>query len=342
MNRGRSFSIIFMKHMEEKTDKMFKKIIPSVWRCFVPILLLTLAAGCGQKNASVTGSGTENISVPEPEQEVEEEQEEEGQKEEEQTEEEQKEEEQKMSFVDAWGETFEMAINPRVAKHTYHWEYLKNSQTEISYTGDEKYTVRKGLDVSHHQGEIDWEKVKADGYEFAFIRIGYRGYGEEGTLNLDSKFDSNIAKAHEAGMDVGVYLFSQAINGQEALEEAEFVIKHLEGHQLELPVVFDPEQIRDGQARTDDVTASQFTQNTHVFCEKIREAGYEPMVYSNLYWEAFMLDMEQLAGYGIWYADYEPVPQTPYQFEFWQFTEKGAADGISGDVDLNLQFCPRQ
>lgn len=304
----------------EKFKQMWKKIIPLILCCLL-LLFSSLTAGCGKKNAPAAGSEAEHTFVPEQER---------------------VEEEQTMRFVDAWGETFEMAINPQVEKHTYQWKYLKNDQTGISYTGDENYTIRKGLDVSHHQGEIDWEKVRAAGYEFAFIRIGFRGYGEAGILKPDSRFEQNITKAREAGMDVGVYLFSQAVNEQEALEEAELVIEHLKGYELELPVVFDPEQIRDEEARTDEVAASQFTENTSVFCERIREAGYQPMVYSNLYWEAFILDLEQLAEYGIWYADYEPVPQTPYRFQFWQYTEKGTVDGINGDVDLNLQFCPRQ
>ena len=184
--------------------------------------------------------------------------------------------------------------------------------------------------------------MKAAGYDFAFLRIGYRGYGEQGTLCADAKFQQNIVNAHNAGVEVGVYLFSQAVSEDEALQEAGLVLEQLQGHSLELPVVFDPERIRDDAARTDNVTGEQFTKNTVLFCEKMKEAGYQPMIYSNMLWEAFEYDMEALADYPIWYADYEPVPQTPYYFSFWQYSEKGSVDGIAGNVDLNVQFLPQE
>lgn len=245
-----------------------------------------------------------------------------------------------LKFVDAWGEWHEAQINPAVRKHDYNWSCLTNTEAGIQYVGDERYTIRKGVDVSEHQGDIDWGRVKAAGYDFAFLRIGYRGYGEQGTLCADSKFQQNIVNAHNAGVEVGVYIFSQAVNEEETLEEAHLVLEQLQGHNLELPVVFDPERIRDDTARTDNVTGEQFTKNTVLFCEKIKEAGYQPMIYSNMVWEAFEYDMEALAEYPIWYADYEPVPQTPYYFSFWQYSEKGHVDGIEGNVDLNVQFLP--
>ena len=175
-----------------------------------------------------------------------------------------------------------------------------------------------------------------------FIRIGYRGYGSSGVLKLDNMFYQNIKGAQKAGLDVGVYFFAQAINEQEALEEAQFVLDALKGYELQLPVVYDPEHIRDDDARTDNVSGEQFTKNTIAFCNAIKEAGFEPMIYSNMVWEAFYFDMIQLQDYPIWYADYELVPQTPYDFTFWQYSEKGSVDGIEGIVDLNVWFCPIQ
>ena len=247
-----------------------------------------------------------------------------------------------LKFVDAWGEWHEAEINPAVRKHDYNWSCLTNTEAGIQYTGDERYSIRKGIDVSEHQGDIDWSRVKAAGYDFAFLRIGYRGYGEQGTLCADAKFQQNIVNAHNAGIEVGIYIFSQAVNEEETLQEVELVLGQLQGHNLELPVVFDPERIRDDTARTDNVTGEQFTKNTVLFCEKMKEAGYQPMVYSNMIWEAFEYDLEALADYPIWYADYEPVPQTPYYFSFWQYSEKGSVDGIAGNVDLNVQFLPQE
>ena len=247
-----------------------------------------------------------------------------------------------LKFVDAWGGWHEAEINPAVRKHDYNWSCLTNTEAGIQYTGDERYSIRKGIDVSEYQGDIDWGRVKAAGYDFAFLRIGYRGYGEQGTLCADAKFQQNIVNAHNAGIEVGIYIFSQAVNEEETLQEVELVLGQLQGHNLELPVVFDPERIRDDTARTDNVTGEQFTKNTILFCEKMKEAGYQPMIYSNMVWEAFEYDMEALADYPIWYADYEPVPQTPYYFSFWQYSEKGSVDGIEGNVDLNVQFLPQE
>ena len=243
-------------------------------------------------------------------------------------------------FVDALGEWHETTILSNVKKHNYNWNYLTNDGNTITYSDTSEYTIRKGVDVSYHQGNIDWEKVKAEGYDFAIIRIAYRGYGTSGVLKVDTKFHENIKGAQNAGLDVGVYFFAQAINETEAIEEANLVLETLKGYELQLPVVYDPELIRDDTARTDNVSGEQFTKNTIVFCNMIKEAGFQPMIYSNMIWEAFLFDMTQLQEYPIWYADYEAIPQTPYDFTMWQYSEKGTVDGINGPVDLNIWFCP--
>lgn len=248
-----------------------------------------------------------------------------------------KKEEKILEFVDAFGNPYKVKINPDIARKKYRDKNFSYKEGKMIYK-DDKYSSRLGVDVSHHQGKIDWEKVKEDGYEFAIIRIGYRGYGTEGTLNLDNRFHENIKDAQRAGLDVGVYFFAQAINEEEALEEAEFVLKHLKGYELELPVAYDPESILYDEARTDDVTGEQFTKNAKVFCKRIRKAGYETMIYSNMLWEAYELDLEKLSDYPVWYADYGPLPQTPYDFVMWQYTSSGTVDGIKGRVDLNIQF----
>lgn len=245
-----------------------------------------------------------------------------------------------LNFVDVFGVEYQVEINPNVEKNSYITECFVHNGNELSYVGDERYTYRLGVDVSHHQGAINWEKVKAAGYDFAFLRIGYRGYGEEGNICVDREFANNIRNAQAAGIEVGVYFFAQAINEEEAREEAQFVLANLEGYQLQLPVVYDPESILDAEARTDDVSGEQFTKNTIAFCEMLEEAGYEPMIYSNMLWQAYELDLAQLGEYPIWYADYELKPQTPYQFEFWQYSNEGSVEGISGVVDLNIQMIP--
>ncbi len=245
-----------------------------------------------------------------------------------------------LHFVDVYGEEYEVEVNPDIAKHTYQLDSFVYENDILSYTSDPAYSYRLGIDVSHYQGTIDWQAVKDSGIEFVFIRLGYRGYGSEGSLSLDKNFHQNIQGAQATGLDVGVYFFAQAINEEEAKEEAEFVLQALSDYELQLPVVYDPESILHTEARTDNVTGEQFTKNTITFCEVIKEAGYAPMIYSNMLWEAYMLDLAQLADYPVWYADYELLPQTPYHFEFWQYSNTGRVNGISGDVDLNIQLIP--
>lgn len=242
-----------------------------------------------------------------------------------------------LQFVDVYGQQYSVEINQNIAKKQYNDTLFIHDGDRLTYA-DEKYTSRLGIDVSYHQGEIDWKKVKAAGYDFAFIRIGYRGYAEAGTVNADIRFDEYIQQAQNAGLDVGVYFFSQAVNEEEAREEAKFVLDHLSGYNLQLPVVFDPESILDDDARTDHVSGEQFTKNTEAFCSAIEAAGYDAMIYSNMLWEAYELDLEKLSAYPVWYADYELKPQTPYHFEVWQYTNQGSVDGINGRTDINIQL----
>ncbi len=256
---------------------------------------------------------------------------------EEETEEEVEDKPSTFSFFTAFGEYMDAYLQESAEKHSYDWSNLSWEGDIPSYE-DETYTTRWGVDVSSHNREIDWAKVKEAGASFAFVRVGYRGYGEAGSLNTDEYARANIEGAKAAGLDVGVYFFSQAVSEEEAVEEADLTLEILDGISLELPVVFDPENIRNDTARTDTVSGEQFTKNTIAFCDRIREAGYEPMIYCNLTWEAYTLDLEQLSDLPVWYADYEAEPQTPYQFTFWQYSESAEVPGISGDADVNLEF----
>lgn len=244
-------------------------------------------------------------------------------------------------YYDVEGNRYEMVIDDRVTKHPYDWTYLTHTpggkKLPEDYD-DGTYTIRHGVDVSHHNGAIDWEKVKKAGYKFAFLRLGYRGYGGEGKLCVDNEFQSSFKKARAAGIDLGVYFFSQAVNEAEAREEADLVLRELNNSKLELPVVFDPEYIREDTARTDGVSKEQFTKNTLAFCKKIEKAGYQPAIYSNLYCEDHMFDLSQLEAYPIWYADYRPEPQTPYRLTYWQYSESGDVPGVSGKCDLDVEF----
>lgn len=241
------------------------------------------------------------------------------------------------SYVDARGIGHVAHLDESAKMNNYDENKIIKKKNKVLYN-DSAYKIRQGLDVSKHNSNIDWKKVKASGYDFVFIRIGYRGYGTEGKICLDEKFAENINGAKAAGLDTGVYFFSQAINEKEAKEEAEFVLKNLAGRKLELPVVFDPESILDAKARTDEVTGEQFTKNTIKFCETINANGYKSMVYANMIWESDYLSMSKLKNIPFWYADYEKKPQSPYEYEVWQYTSKGHIDGVKGRVDLNVMF----
>ncbi len=243
-------------------------------------------------------------------------------------------------FVDAYGDSYFALLDPSVEPYDYDSDLFQRDGDFLSYVGDPRFTSRLGVDVSYHQGAVDWTAVHEAGISFALIRIGYRGYGEEGSLNRDERFTENLEGARDAGLDVGIYFFAQAVDEEEAAEEARFVLEILNGTPLDLPVVYDPEYILNDTARTDSVSGEQFTRNTLAFCQTIEEAGYRAMFYSNLYWEAFQFDLSELEDYPIWYADYEPLPQTPYHFTFWQYSSSGSLPGIEGAVDLNLELIP--
>ena len=204
-----------------------------------------------------------------------------------------------LNFVDVHGTSYQMKVDSRVKANEYKRDTFVHNGTRLSYGGDD-YTYRLGIDVSHYQGVIDWEKVKEDGIEFVIIRIGYRGYGEEGTLKVDTNYEKNIQGARAAGLDVGVYFFAQAINEKEAVEEAEFVLEHLASYDLQLPIVYDPESILHDEARTEYVSGEQFTKNTKAFCQTIEDAGYDAMIYCNMLWQAYELDLKELEEYPVW------------------------------------------
>lgn len=245
--------------------------------------------------------------------------------------------EEEWIFVDRIGNEYILLVDAQANLIQYDtWGfYYENGRPH--YDG-EGYRARLGVDVSYYQDDIEWERVKKDGMEFAIVRIGYRGYGAAGTLNADTAFEKHMKGARDAGLDVGVYFFAQAINEQEAIEEAEYVLELLKGRELDLPVVYDPETVLEPGARTAGVSREQFTKNAKAFCDTIEDAGYDSMIYCNMLWQAFELDMSELKDYKIWYADYEPYPQTPYHFDMWQYTYQGSVDGISGNVDINMQM----
>ena len=193
----------------------------------------------------------------------------------------------------------------------------------------------RGVDVSKFQGTIDWNAVKADGIDFAIIRCGYRGYGS-GKLVEDSTFRQNIQGATAAGLKVGVYFYSQAINEEEAVEEASMVLSLVGGYSLPMGVYYDTEQVGTDVGRADGISAAQRTACAVAFCETIRNAGYTAGVYSYASWFYNALNFANISKYRIWIAQYRDTLSFSYRYNIWQYTSKGSVKGISKPVDMNI------
>ena len=199
--------------------------------------------------------------------------------------------------------------------------------------------VKFGIDVSKHQGEIDWSQVKTSGVKFAMIRCGYRGY-TEGNISEDIQFINNIKGAYQNGIIVGLYFYSSAINEAEAVEEANFVLSLINKYGIKdyisYPIVIDVEDFEG--TRNYHLSVEERTNVVKAFCNTIKNAGYKPMLYSYTYFLENRLDMDQLASYDTWIADYYGNSWYTRPFTIWQYTDKGSINGIQGNVDLNYSY----
>ncbi len=208
---------------------------------------------------------------------------------------------------------------------------------DYAHYNAEGWTLRRGVDVSSHQGNIDWQALAGSGVEFAIIRCAWRGYGE-GNLYEDDMFRQNIEGALAAGLDVGVYVFSQALNIVEAAEEAVFVSKLLKDYEIKMPVFFDWERIGTEPARTDNVDGDTITDCALEFCRLIEAAGYTPGVYFYLNLAYNDYDLDALDGLCFWFAGPGDYPQFYYEHQMWQYSFTGDLPGVEGDIDLNVQY----
>ncbi|MBD5485707.1 MAG: hypothetical protein HDR18_09390 [Lachnospiraceae bacterium] len=208
-----------------------------------------------------------------------------------------------------------------------------SENTELQFAGD---NARLGIDVSKWNKEIDWEKVKGDGIEFAIIRCGYRG-ASSGALVLDPMYKRNIEGAIEAGIPVGVYFFTQALDEVEAVEEASMVISLIEDYDVDYPVFLDSESAG-GRGRADALEAEERTKIHKAFLETIASAGYETGIYASRNWLNDELDMTEVSEYRTWLAEYADIPVYDKYYHMWQYTSKGSVDGIETRVDLNLCY----
>lgn len=199
---------------------------------------------------------------------------------------------------------------------------------------DTSYTSMTGVDVSSHNESIDWSAVKKEGIDFAMLRVGYRG-AQEGILHEDELFDKNAKEATQNYLNIGVYFFSSAISAKEIDEEVQFVLSKISPYTMNMPVVFDMEEFDQG-GRIDDLSTKQRTNLALRFCQKIKEAGYTPMIYGNMTWLYENYNFEKISKYPIWLASYSKKCPMKDQFDMWQYSNTGKVNGIEGDVDIDL------
>lgn len=197
-------------------------------------------------------------------------------------------------------------------------------------------SAKVGIDVSKWNGEIDWDKVKKAGVEYAIIRVGYRG-STTGSLVEDPYFAANIRGAIASGVKVGVYFFTQAINEKEAVEEASVVLSLIRDYQLDYPVFIDTEGAG-GNGRADGLDVETRTLVCEAFCSTVENAGYKAGVYASRNWLNNNLTASRLENYCIWLAEYRSVPLYQGYYQMWQYTSKGRIDGIEGNVDMNISY----
>lgn len=209
----------------------------------------------------------------------------------------------------------------------------KTEMVELQFGGTRQ---KAGIDVSKYQGDIDWEKVAAAGVQFVIIRTGYRG-SVTGALVQDPCFEQNIKGALAAGLEVGVYFFTQAINEAEAVEEASAVVSMVQDYELKLPIYIDSEGAG-GNGRADKLDKDTRTLVCEAFCRTAKNAGYNAGVYASRSWLYNNLDMSRLEQFEVWDAEYVSVPQYTGYYTMWQHSSKGHVDGIEGNVDLDIYY----
>lgn len=216
-----------------------------------------------------------------------------------------------------------------------------NYQHNARYSGS---NIIDMIDVSSWSGDINWNKVKASGINYAIIRAGFRGYGSEGTLAEDTKFKANLKNARNAGVQVGIYFYSQAVTEEEARQEAEYVTSKVKTYELTLPVVFDFEYASvkgglGGRLYEAHLSRTQATNVCKAFCDRVSQKGFVPMVYANRNMlEENLMSTSLESKYKIWLAEYNTTAHYQGFYEFWQYSDKATVDGINAFVDANFWY----
>ena len=230
------------------------------------------------------------------------------------------------------------SIDEEIPANTYKKEnYVTDENGYRFYEENGSRLTSLCIDISAHQGAVDWPKVAGAGVKRAMIRAGYRGYGS-GKMVEDDYAKANLEGATANGIEAGVYFFSQAITEEEVDEEVQVILELIEPYGIKGPVAIDVEKLDDASARGNALSADERTALVKRFCDKVKEAGYEPMIYGNAYSLFHMLNYKEISEYPIWFAYYSDSLYFPYQPAMWQYSSTGRVPGINGNVDLNVNY----
>lgn len=228
-------------------------------------------------------------------------------------------------------------INAYIAKNNYDYVGLVSQEPLMKYYENGQKVSYMGVDISKETGVVDFAQLKSAGIDYVMIRLGQRGYST-GQLSADENYIMNMEEAKSAGLNIGVTFYSQAVTVEEAVEEAHVVIDYLSGYEIDYPVGFQMGYVSNDKSRTENLSKMQLTEIATAFCDEIANAGYTPMIYGNKYWLLRKLDLTKLSKYEIWLSQSEDVPDYPYTFSMWQYTQTGKISGITGEANLNISF----
>lgn len=222
-------------------------------------------------------------------------------------------------------------------KNTYQKERFRKSGGILEYYQNNTKVSAVGIDVSKYQGDIDWEKVKSTGIDFAMIRMGVRGYSS-GKVVMDENYVKNMEGALAQGIHLGIYFYSQAVSREEAVEEANYAVAAAEKYKISYPIVFYTEKIENDAARTDHMTPKMRAECAAAFCDTVKSYGYIPMIKAEK--ERFLkeIDLQKIKDYDWWLSDITAFSDFPYKYSMWQYADNGKVDGINGNVNLNISF----
>lgn len=231
-----------------------------------------------------------------------------------------------------------LEISDKIPLYTYDFTNIKITNDQMEYYVDGEKCSWLGVDLSKSSGSVDFEALYANGIDFVMLRIGSRGY-ETGLITLDESFTSNITRAQNAGLEVGVTFFSQALDVEEAVEEAEFVISNLAPYEISYPIAFDMEYIANDKARIDILDKDEKTRVAETFLRTVEAEGYRGILYGNKSWLIGELVPDKLLrDYDVWVTDQAPVPDYPYQFRMWKYAVNKEIPGIENKSSYVISF----